>query len=71
MTPAQLLQWQRQMGVNGKQAAALLGVGESVYRDLTAGVRRTTGAVIEVIDRRTALACAALAAGLEEWAPPG
>jgi hypothetical protein len=58
------------MGLNGKQAAALLGVGESVYRDLTSGVRRTTGAVIDVIDRRTALACAALAAGLDEWRPP-
>lgn len=69
MTPADLRAWQAAMHYTQPQAAEALGMSRSGYCDLIAGQRRTTGAVIEQIDRRTSLACAALAAGLEEWAP--
>lgn len=58
--------WQAQMQYNFAQAAESLGVSRSAYADLLAGVSRTTGKPKD-IDRRTALACAALAAGLRAW----
>lgn len=69
MTPADLRAWQAQMGYTQPQAAEALGMSRSGYCDLIAGQRRATGVLIEQIDRRTALACAAIAAGLGEWAP--
>lgn len=69
MTPTDLRAWQAAMGYAQPQAAEALGMSRSGFCDLIAGQRRTTGALIEQIDRRTALACAALAAGLSEWAP--
>lgn len=50
------------MGVTGvayETAAEALGVGRSTYAEWVRGVRP--------IDKRTALACAALAAGLGPW----
>ena len=71
MTPADLRAWRAHMGISSQQAAAeALGMSPSNYKDLESGVRRTTGAAIEQLDRRTALACAALAAGLGEWTGP-
>lgn len=67
MTPATLRAWQAHMGYTQDQAAAALGMSVSGYKDLVLGVRRACGKPIEQIDRRTALACAALAAGLLEW----
>lgn len=68
MTPADLRAWQASMGYTSQdQAADALGMSVSGYKDLVGGQRRTTGKPIEQIDRRTALACAALAAGLPEW----
>ena len=68
MTPADLRAWQAAMGYTSQdQAADALGISVSGYKDLVGGVRRTTGKPITQIDRRTALACAAIAAGLGEW----
>ena len=66
MTPDDLRAWQAAMGYTYDSAAAALGVSRSTYADWLAGQSRTTGKPI-TIDRRTALACAAIAAGLEEW----
>lgn len=68
MTPADLRAWQAAMGYTYDTAAAALGVNRSTYADWLAGQSRTTGKPI-TIDRRTALACAAIAAGLGEWIP--
>lgn len=67
MTPADLRAWQAHMGFTYDTAAAALGINRSTYANLLAGVDRHTGQPKQ-IDRRTALACAALAAGLNEWA---
>ena len=66
MTPDDLRAWQAAMGYTYDTAAAALGVSRSTYADWLAGQSRTTGKPI-TIDRRTALACAAIAAGLGEW----
>ena len=68
MTPADLRAWQAHMGYTYDQAAQALGVSRSAYADWVAGVSRTTGKEW-TITRTVALACAALAAGLGEWAP--
>lgn len=52
------------MGFTFDTAARALGVSRATYAGLMAGVCRTTGKPKE-IDRRTALACAALQAGIE------
>ena len=69
MTPADLRAWQSAMGYTQQHAAEALGMTRSNYADLVTGIRRTTGKVIETLDRRTALACAAVAIGLGEWVP--
>lgn len=66
MTPADLRAWQAAMGYTYDTAAQALGVSRSAYADLLSSVSRTTGKP-KAIDRRTALACAAIAAGLMEW----
>lgn len=67
MTPSDLRAWRTAMGYSSQeQAAEALGISKSGYIDLETGVRRTTGKPIDQIDRRTALACAAIAAGLAE-----
>lgn len=69
MTPSGLRAWRTAMGYTSQdKAAESLGMSLSNYKDLETGVRRTTGKPIEHIDRRTALACTAIAAGLAEWA---
>lgn len=70
MTPDDLRAWQAAMGYTYDTAAAALGVNRSTYADWLAGQSRTTGKPI-TIDRRTALACAAIAAGLGEWSRAG
>ncbi|GKS93226.1 hypothetical protein [Acidovorax sp. SUPP2825] len=61
MTSDDLRAWQSAMGYSYAQAHAELGVSSATYaRMLSAGAS---------LDRRTALACAALAAGLPEWEP--
>jgi hypothetical protein len=68
VTPADLRVWQSKMGYASQtQAAYALGMSESGYKNLIGGKERRTGKTIEQLDRRTALACAALAQGLGEW----
>lgn len=66
MTPADLAAWQAQMGFSQREAAAALGVTLPTYQEWRRGARFRDGAPVE-IGRTTALACAALAAGLAEW----
>lgn len=68
MTSDDLRSWQSQMGYTQAQAADALGVGISAYKDWITGISRTTGKPVS-IDRRTGLACAALAAGMGEYQP--
>ena len=56
------------MGFTQRQAAAALGVALPTYQEWRRGARFRDGAPVE-IDRITVLACAALAAGLDEWQP--
>ena len=67
MTPADLRTWQAHMGLTYETAAKALGVSRSTYAEWVAGKSRTTGKPIK-ISRLVALACAALAAGLEPCA---
>ena len=59
MTADHLRAWQAHMGLTQRAAADALGVTQAAYS------RWVTGAT--PIDLRTALACAALAAGLGPW----
>ena len=68
MTPAELAAWQSRMGFTQRQAAAALGVTLPTYQEWRRGARFRDGAPVE-IDRITGLACAAMAAGLDEWTP--
>ena len=55
MTPSDLRTWQSAMGYTYETAAEALGMSRSGYAKLIAGTSK--------IDRRTALACAAILAG--------
>ena len=66
MTPSDLRAWQAHMGYTYDTAAQALGISRSTYADCLSGVSRTTGAPIK-IKRIMSLACAALAAGLDDW----
>lgn len=68
MTTDDLRAWQTHMGLTYDTAAQALGVSRSTYAEWMAGRSRTTGKPIK-ISRTVALACAALAAGMDEWAP--
>lgn len=68
MTADDLRAWQASMGYTYDSAAQALGVNRSTYADLLSGVSRATGKP-KGVDRRTALACSAIAAGLGEWRP--
>lgn len=59
MTAADLRAWQIKIGLAQRAAATALGVTHATYSTWVRGVVN--------IDLRTALACAALAAGLEPW----
>lgn len=59
MTAEDLRAWQAAMGYTYAQACGALGVSSSTYARMLTGEAK--------IDRRTALACAAIAAGLAEW----
>ena len=69
MTPEDLRTWQAHMGYTYDTAAQALGVSRSSYADWVAGRSRTTGKPIQ-ISRLAALACAALAAGIQPWQNP-
>lgn len=59
MTPADLRAWQARMGMSQRSAAEALGITHATYSAMVLG---KSG-----INLRTALACAALAAGLRPW----
>jgi len=63
MTPADLATWRADMGLSHRAAAAALGVALPTYQAMERGAAWGTGTPME-IDLRTALACAALRAGL-------
>ena len=67
MTSEDLRAWQAHMGISALEAARRLGVAPATYQDWVHGKSRTTGKPIQ-ISRLVALACAALAAGVGEWA---
>lgn len=67
MQPAALRAWQAHMGYTYDTAAQALGVSRSTYAEWVAGKSRTTGRPVTP-SRTVALACAALAAGLEPCA---
>lgn len=69
MTPADLAAWRAHLGYSQRAAAAALGITLPTYQRLERGAEWADGAAV-TIDRRTALACAALTAGLDEWQPP-
>ena len=69
MTPEQFKEWMAHMGLSERRAAEALGVSAATVGDWVRGTSRTSGNPI-TIDRRTALACAALAAGLPPWPEP-
>ena len=64
MTPDDFRAWHNAMGYTYDTGAAALGVSRSSYADWIAGRSRTTGKPI-TISRTVALACAALAAGID------
>ncbi len=66
MTHADFLAWHQRMGYTYDTGAEALGLSRSAYANLVAGLRRDSGKPVEY-DRRTALACAAIAAGLQPW----
>jgi len=66
MTSVDLAAWRAQMTYTQRQAAAALGITLATYQRLERGAEWTDGGAV-TIDRRTALACAAIAAGLTPW----
>lgn len=66
MTSSDLAAWRQHMALTQRDAAAAMGVSLPTYQQWERGSRFDSGASVE-IDRRTALACAALAAGMSEW----
>ncbi len=63
MTPADLATWRADLKLTHRAAAQALGMSLANYQQLERGANWTTGNPISV-DRRTALACAAIRAGL-------
>jgi len=62
MTANDLSAWQQLLTFSNSRAAKAIGVKTTEFVDMLDG--RTA------IDRKTALACAAVAAGLEPWGTP-
>lgn len=68
MTPADLAAWRAHMGYSQRAAARALGMSLPGYQRMERGADFATGKPVE-IDRRTALACGAIAAGIGEYQP--
>jgi len=68
MTHDDLKQWRSDMGLSQRAAAAALGMSLPAYQALERGASFSTGKPT-TIDRRTELACAALAAGITGLSP--
>ncbi len=63
MQHADFLAWHTRMGYTYDSGASALGVSRSTYANLLRGTHRDSGTPVQY-DRRTALACSALEAGL-------
>lgn len=68
MSPDDFKAWRKHMKLTQRAAAEALGVSLPTLQAWERGAAFATGKPVE-IGRRTALACAALAAGLAEWRP--
>jgi transcriptional regulator with XRE-family HTH domain len=68
MTPEDFKLWMASQNLAKAGAARALGVSEATVADWMRGKSRSSGKPVAP-DRRTALACSALAAGLDEWKP--
>jgi DNA-binding XRE family transcriptional regulator len=66
MTPTDLAAWRAHMAMTQRAAAESLGVSLSTYQQWERGASFRDGAPMQP-DTRTALACAALAAGIPPW----
>jgi len=66
MTHDDLKAWRTALGLSQRAAAEGLGVSLPTYQAMERGSSFATGKPV-VIDRRTALACAAIVAGLPAW----
>lgn len=66
MRPEDMQAWRQHMGYSQRAAADALGVSLPTLQAMERGTAFATGKPV-AIDKRTALACAALAAGVEEW----
>ena len=64
MTSAQLAEWRNGLGMTQRTAAEALGVTLATYQRLERG-QEWDGSKPVFPDRRTALACAAIRAGLQ------
>jgi hypothetical protein len=64
ITPEPLRAWQARMGFTNIEAAEALGMSLGSYVQLRKGISRNTGYPVR-IDRRTALACAAIEHGIK------
>jgi DNA-binding XRE family transcriptional regulator len=64
MVETALRQWRRRMEFTQKEAAEALGVAVNTFQAVERGISYNTGKPI-ALDRRTALACAALEARLK------
>ncbi|AUT47028.1 DNA-binding transcriptional regulator [Achromobacter sp. AONIH1] len=68
MSPTDMQAWRQHMGYSQRAAADALGVSLPTLQAMERGSAFATGRPV-AIDRRTALACAAIAAKLSEWEP--
>lgn len=66
MSPENFKAWRKHMSLSQRAAADELGVTLATLQSWERGKNWSTDKPVE-IDRRTALACAALSAGLDEW----
>lgn len=69
MTPAELATWRAEMNLTQRAAAEALGITLATYQRLERG-QEWDGSKPVFIDRRTALACAAIRAGINPEGSP-
>ena len=67
MTADQLKEWRQSLNLTQQAASDALGIRLSNYQILERGRKFGIDDAPRAIDRRTALACAAIAAGLEPY----